>query len=52
MVYKFKRGDTFIDVDSNFPMDQVDSFENMKSDDFENDTIEIRIDELVGDYNE
>ena len=53
MIYKFKKGDDFLEVDSNFSSDQVDTFGNMmKSDDFENDTIEIKLDELNGEYDE
>lgn len=49
MIYKFKRGDSFIEVDSEFPADQVDTFENMLEEDSLGDTIEIKIEELEGD---
>ena len=52
MLVNLKNGDTFLEVETDFSNEEIDTFEKIPDDDFEEDTLELSLDELMDDHHE
>lgn len=53
MIIKLKNGDTYLDVDTDFPDCEIDTLELRKNEeDMNEDTLELSLDKLNGDIHE
>lgn len=53
MLVKLKNGDTFLELETDFSNEEIDTFKKLPDNiNVEEDTLELSLDKLIGDNNE